>query len=136
MLRAQVGSRTIKVHDHRKNLQAIHVFVCRCLCVQVRPLALQTVALVALLVLVVATVFAQQDTAALRVIVKDPNGGAIVGAKVTVLDRARGSSRTAITNNQGQTFFLSLTPGLYEVSAEASGFAKYVASDIQLRIGQ
>src|SRR5215469_8686450 len=129
MLRAQVGSRTIKVHDHRKNLQAIHVFVCRCLCVQVRPLALQTVAL---LVLVVATVFAQQDTAALRVIVKDPNGGAIVGAKVTVLDRARGSSRTAITNNQGQTFFLSLTPGLYEVSAEASGFAKYVAGYIQL----
>jgi hypothetical protein len=126
----------MKVHDQRKKPQAIHIFVSKCSCVQVKPFALQAVTLVALLVLVVATAVAQQDTAALRVIVKDTNGGAIEGAKVTVLDRARGSPHTTSTDQEGQAIFLSLTPGLYEVRVEASGFARCVRSDVQLRIGQ
>jgi hypothetical protein len=97
---------------------------------------LRATALAVILVWIMTDAFAQQDTAALRITVKDTSGGAIVGSKVTVLDRARGSSRIAMTNNERQAFFLSLSPSLYEVLVEASRFAKYVASDIQLKIGQ
>jgi outer membrane receptor protein involved in Fe transport len=92
--------------------------------------------LLAVVVFVVAGAFAQLDTADLRVIVKDANGAAIRDANVTVVDHAHGLSRSAITSNDGQAIFRSLSPALYQVTVEASGFAKTVARDVRLTIGQ
>src|SRR5215469_6012581 len=105
-------------------------------CVYLKPFGLQVVALVVLLVCFVGIALAQQDTAALRVTIKDTNEGAIVGARVTVLDRTRGLVHFTSTNDEGQAILLSLIPSVYEVTVEASGFAKHVGTDVQLRIGQ
>src|SRR5208337_4295554 len=85
---------------------------------------------------VVTSGFAQLDTGDLRVTVRDTRGAIIRDAAVTVADEARGSSRTIKTIGDGQAVFRSLTPGLYTVSVEAPGFAKTLANNVRLTIGQ
>ena len=97
---------------------------------------LRAACLFGILICLVASAFPQLNTADLRVVVKDAKGRVIPDANVTVLDQARGSPRTTSTDKDGQVVFRSLTPGLYQVTVEAEGFAKSVAKDIRLMIGQ
>src|SRR5215813_362766 len=75
-------------------------------------------------------------TADLRGTVKDPNGAVIPGATVTVKDEARNFERSAQTNETGYFTLLSLPPGHYTLSVTAKGFAKMVAKDVGLTVGQ
>lgn len=79
--------------------------------------------------------FAQVQTAELHVLVKDPSGGIVKNATVTVTDKARNLTRSTSTESDGQYVFLSLVPGVYTVAVEAPGFAKTVSDDVQLLIG-
>ncbi len=56
--------------------------------------------------------------------VTDASGGAVSGATVTVLDGARGISRTLTTDDAGEYNAPNLTPGNYTVRAEAKGFKR------------
>ena len=75
-------------------------------------------------------------TAELNVIVKDPGGRAVANAKVTVRDEGRAIERTLVNNPNGQYQFLSLPPGQYGVTVEASGFATAVATGVRVTVGQ
>ncbi|HEU4414904.1 MAG TPA: TonB-dependent receptor [Candidatus Angelobacter sp.] len=75
-------------------------------------------------------------TADLRGTVKDPNGAVIQGATVTVKDEARNFERSAQTNENGYYTLLSLPPGHYELTVTAKGFAKLLARDVSLTVGQ
>jgi hypothetical protein len=96
-------------------------------------------ALVLLLVLLAALPgYAQVDyaTATLKGTVLDPQGAAVAGATVTVTNLSTGISRTVKTGAEGAFQFSALHPGTYKVQAEAPGFEKTIASNLQLSVGQ
>lgn len=84
-----------------------------------------------------SAVFAQATaTSELRGQVTDPNGAAVAGATVTATDNARGTTRTATTDADGNYVLLSLLPGTYTVKVEATGFASNTAENVELQVGQ
>jgi len=52
----------------------------------------------------------------------DQSGGVMAGATVTVIDSARGTTRTLMTNQAGEYNGAGLLPSTYTVRAEATGF--------------
>ncbi len=91
----------------------------------------------ALLVAMPTIVMAQGiSTAELHVTVKDVKAAVVQNASVTVRDVARGIERTTKTNVDGSYHFAALPPGRYNVTVEAPGFAKAVAKDLTLTIGE
>ncbi|MBK9155479.1 MAG: TonB-dependent receptor [Chloracidobacterium sp.] len=76
------------------------------------------------------------STAEIRGRVVDPNGAVVRGATITLTDPARGFSRTANSDENGEYRFLSLTPGVYQIKVEASGFSTQVKNAVQVTVGQ
>jgi len=66
----------------------------------------------------------------------DQSGGAIAGATVTVIDVARGVSRSLVADGAGQYVAVNLTPGTYTVRAEAKGFSAVEHSGVLVEVGQ
>ena len=54
--------------------------------------------------------------------VTDPQGAAVVGAKVTVTDQNKGTSQATTTNDSGNYSVTHLIPDPYTVKIEAQGF--------------
>ena len=75
-------------------------------------------------VFMTAVGFSQSFQGTLRGRVVDPNGAAASGAVITLIDEATLIKRTALTNDQGDYTFASLTPATYTVEVEAAGFKK------------
>lgn len=82
--------------------------------------------------------FAQAQAAAadLTGTVTDANGAVVSGAVVTARGIGIGINRTATTDAEGLYRIVSLPPGEYEVTAEASNFKKTVLKDVRLTVGQ
>lgn len=97
-------------------------------------------AFVGILLLAIASApsFAQVGTTGATIIgtVKDATGGAVAKATVTLRDLGTNHAYTATTNESGQFVLASVPPGTYDLTAEASGFAKFTQSGIILTIGQ
>jgi hypothetical protein len=55
--------------------------------------------------------------------VTDPNGAVVPGAPVTLLNRATGGIQHTVTSGAGLYRFISLNPGVYQVTVSQSGFA-------------
>jgi len=69
--------------------------------------------------------------------VKDPSGSVVPNAKVVISTESRGVLRTLATNGSGIFSAPALAPGPgYKVTVTSAGFAEYVASDIDLQVGQ
>jgi hypothetical protein len=85
----------------------------------------------------VSVVFGQAgaSTASLKGLVTDPTGAVVQGAKVTVADEAKGTTRTAITKEVGEYQVLLLPPSTYEVKVDKQGFTPKRVS-IQVTVGQ
>ena len=82
-----------------------------------------------------AAVFAQ-DTASITGTVTDSTGAAIPGAQVTISSPALGITRSAKSNGSGDYLFAALPVGAYNISVAATGFKKYEARGIVLRVGE
>ena len=81
--------------------------------------------------------WAQEGTATLRGTITDPNGSVLPGVTVSIANQETGlNRRTATTNQSGDYVFASLTPGLYRVTVEASGFKKSVKENVKLDVGE
>ena len=66
----------------------------------------------------------------------DSNGLSIVGATVTATLIETGIERTAVTNDDGRYRIIELQPGLYKISAAASGFGTKEKIDLETVSGQ
>ncbi|HKT71003.1 MAG TPA: carboxypeptidase-like regulatory domain-containing protein, partial [Terriglobales bacterium] len=75
-------------------------------------------------------------TAELHVTVKDPKGAVVRNASVAVRNEAQNFARTTTSNVNGEYQFLLLPHGRYAVSVEAAGFAKIVAQNVTVTVGQ
>jgi Carboxypeptidase regulatory-like domain/TonB dependent receptor len=71
-----------------------------------------------------------QYRAGIQGTVLDPQNTAISGATVTLTNKETGRTQTSTTDEAGVYNFLSLPPGRYTLSAEASGFKKKTLSDL------
>lgn len=80
--------------------------------------------------------FSQTSQGTIQGGVFDQSGGAVAGATVSVLDVARGVTRTLTTDDAGQYIANGLTPGTYTVRAEAKGFRNVEHSGVLLEVGQ
>src|SRR5216684_423022 len=60
----------------------------------------------------------------------DPQGAAVVNAKVTVLDQRKGTSDTTTTNESGNYSVTHLIPDVYTVRVEAPGFKASEQKDV------
>ncbi|HEY1936970.1 MAG TPA: TonB-dependent receptor [Candidatus Angelobacter sp.] len=86
-----------------------------------------------LILLFAASAFAQ-TTAKILGNVSDASGAAIVGAKVTVKNTARGIERATQTNSTGGYEVDALPPGTYTVQVEMNGFETQLAKDVVVQV--
>ena len=84
----------------------------------------------------VADASAQGTTSRLVGTVTDGSGGVIPGATVTLTNEGTGQSFTTTTTETGTYAFEALQVGSYTVSAELSGFKKFVSMGNRVTIGQ
>jgi hypothetical protein len=80
----------------------------------------------------VAPLKAQQISGSILGTVKDSQGGAISGAKVTLKNQERADIRQQNTGTDGAFVFTPVQPGTYSVSIEASGFKKSEQTDLKV----
>src|SRR4029079_16367166 len=84
-----------------------------------------------------AFLFGQEGTATLRGRVLDPNGAVLPSVTVSIANQQTGlNRRTASTDESGNYVFASLTPGLYRITVEATGFKKSVKENVKLDVGE
>lgn len=67
--------------------------------------------------------------------VLDSNNAVVAGATVTVTNNDTGTSRTGVTNDDGNFRFSGLAVGNYTVKVEAQGFAPKVNNAVQVSVG-
>ncbi|MFL6448742.1 MAG: carboxypeptidase regulatory-like domain-containing protein [Bryobacteraceae bacterium] len=77
-----------------------------------------------LFLIVSALAFGQTETGQITGKVTDPTGAAVANAAVEVKGSATGVTRTTQTNGSGEYTVSNLLPGMYTVTANATGFAK------------
>jgi hypothetical protein len=68
--------------------------------------------------------------------VHDASGAVVANATVTVKNESTNFSREITTNEEGDYVATSLDPGMYSVTAQASGFKRYVRTGLELRVDQ
>jgi hypothetical protein len=68
--------------------------------------------------------------------VKDKSGAVIARAEITVVSRATGEERKAISDTTGDYAVLLLPPGIYQVRVAAAGFKRTLIDDVQINITQ
>ncbi len=88
-----------------------------------------------LIVTLGSTALGQHIRGALEGTVNDQNGAVVQGASVTLKNVGTGISSTATTDDRGRFNFQNLEPGNYSVTVEKSGFRKYVATDVSVKVG-
>ena len=69
-------------------------------------------------------------------LVTDNSGAAVVGASVSVTNKATGAVRRVTTNNEGLYAFPALVPGNYEMKVEQQGFKSTLRDNLQLQVQQ
>jgi hypothetical protein len=82
-----------------------------------------------------AALFAQ-DTATITGTVTDSSGAAMANAQVTVISTEHGITRTTATNGSGDYLFAALPIGSYNLSVSETGFKKYEAQGVILRVAE
>jgi len=101
-------------------------------CVSVRK-AIQVLGVCFGILLLGSPLYSQANSRLLGTIT-DQTGGVIAGATVTVLDTARGVSRTLTTDDAGIYNAPNLLPGAYTVRVEAKGFRNIERQNIVLEV--
>src|SRR5689334_10500680 len=80
------------------------------------------------------TGFAQFDTATVLGSVHDTTGAVVPKATVTLKNVATGITQTLQTDAEGNYQFNNVKIGTYQITAEAQGFAKAIAENIQVSV--
>jgi Carboxypeptidase regulatory-like domain/TonB dependent receptor len=78
--------------------------------------------------------WAQTGTTSVQGVVTDKSGAVVSGAHITLINTEQGLERSVETGSAGEFNFLALPPGVYTLSAEASGFRKYERKNLQLLV--
>jgi hypothetical protein len=80
--------------------------------------------------------FAQAGRGSISGQITDPSGAVVSGAKVTLLNRANGTELHSATNAGGLYTFISLNPGVYQVTASMEGFETVAEGNVNVTVDQ
>ncbi len=100
-----------------------------------KSLYLVAIPVLAVLLALPGTTYAQRMTGELSGSVVDASGGVIPGADVTVTNEASGAVRRSVTNSDGFFAFAALPAATYTVTVQMQGFNSYEVKGIELRSG-
>ena len=100
------------------------------------PKALRVLTVIVAMFLISVPLFSQSSQGTVQGAIFDQSGGAIPGATVTVIDVARGVTRTLTTDSVGQYEATNLIPGTYTVRGEAKGFQTTERPGLLVEVGQ
>jgi hypothetical protein len=78
---------------------------------------------------------AQADRGGIKGLAEDTRSASVPRAKITLKNEATGVSASAESDSSGQFSFLNLAPGLYSVTAEATGFDTSVQQHVVVGVG-
>ena len=94
-------------------------------------------AIVFLLVLSGVVTRAQVNTATLSGTVTDPQGLAVRGANVTVINAATGAERSIVTDEDGRYVFIGLPPGQYKMTVRGGpSFSVFQNDSLVVTVGE
>src|ERR1700677_4512834 len=79
---------------------------------------------------------AQAGRGSISGLVNDPAGAVVAGAKVVLLDHATGVTQHTVTSSAGLYTFISLNPGVYEVTANQNGFKTIAKGKVAVTVDQ
>src|SRR3954467_1595918 len=80
--------------------------------------------------------FAQAGRGSISGLVTDQSGAIIPNAKVVVESQATGLKLSTVSSDAGLYTFVSLAPGVYRVTATASGFDTLLSNNIRVSVDQ
>ena len=80
----------------------------------------------------VAVATAQTDTGSIGGFVKDPTGGVVPKAKVTITNEGTGAAQALSSDGSGYYIAPNLPPGVYTMRAEAPGFKRFESAHNRL----
>lgn len=89
-----------------------------------------------ILLALASPLFPQQGVSELRGRVLDQEGAALPGVTVVAKNQATGMYRQTVTDKDGVYFLAGIVPGIYELSADLSGFQAFKRRDVRLEIGK
>ena len=92
--------------------------------------------LVAILLLVSSFAFSQEFRATLTGRITDPAGSPVPGASITVKNGQTGEATNTKSGDNGQYTVSFLTPGVYTVEVEKTGFKKEIRAGVTLEVAQ
>src|SRR5579875_1105457 len=92
--------------------------------------------LAGLIFVTAGTAQAQYEDGSLVGTIRDASGAVVAGAAVTATNSATGIAAQATTNGTGDYDFPALRIGSYTIGATAKGFARAVAQNITISVGQ
>jgi hypothetical protein len=69
-------------------------------------------------------------------VVKDPQGGTVPGATVTIVNKETNLTKEAVTDADGAFSIINVLPGPYDVKVSLQGFRESVRKDVPVVIGQ
>ncbi len=68
--------------------------------------------------------------------ISDPAGGAVAGARISIINEGTAEVRTAVSEGSGNFTFPVLPVGTYTVKVDAPGFGTYVQKGVVLQVDQ
>lgn len=78
----------------------------------------------------VGNITAQTGSSSVTGTVTDEQGRFVAGATVRLINPSKGFSRTVVTTNEGTFNFQGIPPDTYSVEVEATGFKKFVQTNV------
>lgn len=88
----------------------------------------------AFLFLSVVSLSAQEYRATVSGVITDPSGAVLPGTQVIITNVERNVEYKSVTNDEGVYVIPFLNPGKYTLTAELSGFKKFIRTDIELKV--
>ncbi|MGA2118892.1 MAG: TonB-dependent receptor [Bryobacteraceae bacterium] len=85
--------------------------------------------------LIATSLFAQFETAEVLGTVRDPTGGAILRANVTLTNLDTGIQARTTTDENGNFDFFNVKVGRYSVTVEHAGFSKFTDPNVSVSVG-
>jgi hypothetical protein len=97
---------------------------------------LMTLVVIALALTLSPALFGQAYFGTVSGELADATGAVVTGAKVVLMDQQKGFHFETISDNNGRYLFRSISPGVYVVSVQASGFGKTESAGFKVDINQ
>ena len=92
--------------------------------------------LLALLLAIPATGLGQGYFGTVTGVLTDPTGAVIPDVKVTLTDQEKGYAFNTTSDGAGRFLYRSIPPGVYSVTAEATGFEKSIRTGVRVDVNQ